>query len=42
MEATERIFDFEPYTDRFEAEVLSCEAGEGGFWVVLDKTAFFP
>lgn len=42
MEATERIFDFEPYTDRFEAAVLSCEAGEGGFWVVLDKTAFFP
>ena len=26
----------------FEAAVLACEPAEGGFWVELDQTAFFP
>lgn len=42
MEATERIFDAEPYTRCFNARVQSCEEGKGGFWAVLDRTAFFP
>ena len=26
----------------FDARVLSCEAGEKGYWVTLDATAFYP
>ncbi len=39
--ATERLFEKNSYIKEFTAEVISCEAAEGGFEVVLDKTAFF-
>lgn len=42
-EKTERLFDREPDRLEFDAVVLACEpAGDGGFDVVLDRTAFFP
>ena len=42
MNKTKRLFDIEPYADHFEANVLACEAREGGFSLVLDATLFFP
>lgn len=42
MNKTKRLFDIEPYAERFEASVLSCEACHGGFSLVLDATLFFP
>ena len=43
MTKTQRLFDIDAKTCDFDAVVLSCEAREdGGFDVVLDKTAFFP
>lgn len=39
--ATERLFEKDSYISRFSANVISCEAVEDGFEVVLDKTAFF-
>ena len=39
---TERLFDLDSFVSQFSATVLSCEKGEGGFAVVLDKTVFFP
>ncbi|MBQ4118006.1 MAG: hypothetical protein IJD08_03380 [Oscillospiraceae bacterium] len=39
---TKLLFDENPYLEKFEATVLSCEETEKGFWVVLDSTAFFP
>ncbi len=42
-EKTVRLFDLEPETRAFDAVVLACEAAkDGGFDVVLDRTAFFP
>ena len=39
---TEKLYYNDPYMKSFTARVLSCEAVEGGFSVVLDKSAFFP
>ncbi len=39
--ATERLFEKDSYISKFSAKVVSCEAVEGGFEVVLDRTAFF-
>lgn len=39
--ATERLYERDSYIKSFSAEVISCEAADGGFDVVLDKTAFF-
>ena len=40
---TERLFDIDSKMTAFEANVLSCEAREGGeYAAVLDRTAFFP
>ncbi len=39
---TERLYERDSYLNSFEAKVLSCEQAEDGFFVVLDKTAFFP
>ena len=43
MVKTTEIYYENAYTDKFDAMVLSCEEGKGGtFFVVLDRTAFFP
>ena len=39
---TERLYEKEPETLTFAARVLSCRETEGGYAVVLDRTAFFP
>ena len=39
---TERLYYQDSHQKEFEAEVLSCEAIEHGWRVVLDRTAFFP
>ncbi len=39
---TEKIYDSEPLTFEFTATVLSCEATDGGAYIALDRTAFFP
>ena len=44
----ERLYYKDSHLKEFEAVVLSCEEKTGakgekdGFWVVLDRTAFFP
>ncbi len=39
---TDRIYEKDSSVSVFEATVLSCDGGEGGYKVVLDRTAFFP
>ncbi|MBQ8174018.1 MAG: alanyl-tRNA editing protein [Clostridia bacterium] len=39
---TKRIFDEDAYRREFTATVLACKQTEGGFFVTLDATAFFP
>lgn len=39
---TERLYDSDAYLSRFTARVVSCEKTEGGYAVILDRTAFFP
>ncbi len=41
---TRKLFYEDSHMKEFEARVLSCEACEkdGGFWIVLDQTCFFP
>ena len=39
---TEKLYYLDSHLAEFDALVLSCEAAEGGFDVVLDRTAFFP
>ena len=39
---TRKLYYEDAYMQRFEATVLSCEEGKGGWLVVLDTTAFFP
>lgn len=41
MMPTEKIYDTQPYTYGFTANVLSCEEKDGAFAVTLDRTAFF-
>lgn len=40
--ATERLFCQDSHQKEFTATVLSCEAGNDGYRIVLDRTAFFP
>ena len=42
MQKTIRLFDQDSYMQAFDATVLSCEACEERFAVILDATAFFP
>ena len=42
MNSTVKIYDSKPYCQTFSAQVLSCVVCEGGWRVVLDRTAFFP
>lgn len=39
---TEKLYYKDAYIKEFVANVLSCEKVDGGYDVVLDKTAFFP
>lgn len=39
---TERLYEKDAYCKNFNATVVSCEEKDGFFFVVLDKTAFFP
>ena len=39
---TEKLYYLDAYIKEFMATVLSCEAVDGGYDAVLDKTAFFP
>ena len=38
----QKIYETDPYVQNFTAQVLSCTPAQGGFAVVLDRTAFFP
>ncbi len=39
---TIKLYENDSYIKEFSASVVSCSETEGGFLVVLDKTAFFP
>lgn len=39
---TVKLYYEDAYLREFEATVLSCEEGKGGWLVTLDKTAFYP
>lgn len=39
---TEKLYYFDSYIANFSAVILSCDACTDGFFVTLDKTAFFP
>lgn len=39
---TRRLYYEDQYIREFSARIISCEKGEKGFEVVLDRTAFFP
>ena len=39
---TEKLYDYDSYATEFDAGVLSCEKGEKGYEIILDKTLFFP
>ena len=39
---TERLFEKDAYCRNFTATVVSCEEKDGFYYIVLDKTAFFP
>lgn len=42
LNKTEKLYYINAYTDSFVASVLESVATDGGYDVVLDKTAFFP
>ena len=39
---TVKLYDSDPYMTHFSAEVVSTEKTDGGYAVILNKTAFFP
>lgn len=39
---TQRIYEQDPDCLAFTATVLACEEKDGGYDVILDRTAFFP
>lgn len=42
ISATEKLYDKDAYMTRFTATVLSCDATDAGYGVILSATAFFP
>ena len=38
---TEKLYYLDSHLFVFDAEVLSCREGKGGWEIVLDRTAFF-
>ena len=39
---TRKLYESDAYISRFEADVISCDRTDGGYAIILDKTAFFP
>ena len=39
---TKKLFDTDSHLLAFDARVLACDGCEGGYWVLLDATAFAP
>lgn len=39
---TEKLYEQDSHLVRWEAAVLDCQPVQDGYWVVLDRTAFFP
>ncbi|MEE1201062.1 MAG: DHHA1 domain-containing protein [Christensenellales bacterium] len=39
---TQRLYYDNAYLTEFEGKVLECRSGEEGFWVRLDRSAFYP
>ena len=39
---TQKLYEADSYVQNFTAQVLACTPVQGGFAVVLDRTAFFP
>ena len=39
---TQKLYETDSYVQTFAAQVLACTPVQGGFAVVLDRTAFFP
>ena len=39
---TEKLYYQDPYLREFTATVLTCEPAKNGFYVTLDRTAFYP
>ena len=39
---TQKLYETDAYVQEFTATVFSCAPAQGGYAVVLDKTAFFP
>lgn len=39
---TQKLYETDSYVQTFTAQVLACTPVQGGFAVVLDRTAFFP
>ena len=39
---TQKLYEKDAYISRFETKVVSCESTDGGYKIILDKTAFFP
>ena len=42
MSLTEKLYFKDSHIKEFKAAVISCEEKDGGYAVILDKTAFFP
>ena len=42
IKPTVKLYENDSYIKEFSATVLSCEEKDGAYFVVLDKTAFFP
>lgn len=42
MNMTERLYEKDSYCRSFDTTVVSCEEKDGFYYVVLDRTAFFP
>ncbi|MDD6794739.1 MAG: hypothetical protein PUE01_04915 [Clostridiaceae bacterium] len=39
---TEKLYYKDQYIKEFEADIVEVKEAEGKFYVLLDKTAFFP
>lgn len=39
---TRKLYYEDCHLAEFTAQVLACKAGDGGYWVILDRTAFYP
>lgn len=42
MASTVKLYENNSYIKNFDAVVLSCEEKDGAYFIVLDRTAFFP